>query len=1119
MMIFSARRALLATTTLITLTTLSANSAQAQIRTTDNVAGANCNGGAACTVLGFNATPAINVNNIPGTNPEIIVDSDTRLVVSADLTAGDGNVAINLAHDISSNGALTVVNTITGVGAADAVITVDDNVEIQRITINSGGGIVTQAGSTATGIKLLGADSWVHSDTFADRGIDVASGATLSVQEGSNAIDMSLADTYANIVNIDVNATLQGNILFGQGDLLVFTDSTGGAQTQQYYGDIVGDSGGGTETVRINAAGDTVNLYGELRDVDTVDIAAGALGFGSTFGDVNGRTQIDGGITMGNDTRLSVFGPVIVDANITGSNGDNELNFYNTSRLGDDGDEIISLLGGNDEVTIQSDARIFAATLDLGAGNDVLNFNGNSDAVNSIGDINVNIIGGAGSDRISVSRSDATDNARFNGDISGIENFWVSTGHLIFDADATIADSPTITMYNTGNRVVFGNTAGANLTNLDIRGTTSEASFNAVGAVFNTDITDSNGGNDDQTVEILNGTLNSAITLSGGTNQLNIQNGTFTGSYTSAGGTDTVTLASTGTMTNATLTDADGTGSTFEVNKDFEVDNTIIIDGFAIDIDNNSTFTVTDNTGLGSNTDLASITVQSGSTLKGTGTIRNAGGTFTNNGTYAPGNSVGTQIITGNFIQGAGGTLDIEFDNSGIDLVDITGTASLAGTLNLIELGAGATLNTPLVFLEADGGVTGTFNPVNRVFLMGTEITEATVGYDANSAFLTLSSFNGLDTSASTTTQSGSGVSASINAAADNNPSQNVVDVVNALEQSDDLGNALESQGNIVVNASTGQANTAMGQVVNVVRARMTGAEVTTTDTGVSSGNEYYSSGNYWVQAVGGWSDIDSDSNGLGSKTISYGGAVGLEFVLGDSDTTLGVFAGYTFSETDVNQLRDKGEVGNYQLGVYGTHSFDNNWRVNGTLSASYLDFETSRSTSQGTATADFDGYAGYATTELAYDIKKENYMLSPFGAIEASFINRDSYTESGAGVLNNDVESETTKYLSSVIGMEVSGDFTNNTNEYRFIPSARIGWAHQFLDDSATTKASFSQAPAIVFETQGPERSRDSMRLGLDLEFSQSDNDSVVGFARYDGDITSDAQAHSVRLGVAVKF
>lgn len=105
-------------------------------------------------------------------------------------------------------------------------------------------------------------------------------------------------------------------------------------------------------------------------------------------------------------------------------------------------------------------------------------------------------------------------------------------------------------------------------------------------------------------------------------------------------------------------------------------------------------------------------TVASGATLDGTGRIV---GNLVNNGTVAPGNSIGTLTVQGNYTQNAGSVLEIEFDAGGnIDLLDVTGNAVLnGGTIRFV--GIGGAEGQGGTFLRTGGTVTGTFATVETV--------------------------------------------------------------------------------------------------------------------------------------------------------------------------------------------------------------------------------------------------------------------------------------------------------------------------------------------------------------------------------------------------------------------
>ncbi len=86
---------------------------------------------------------------------------------------------------------------------------------------------------------------------------------------------------------------------------------------------------------------------------------------------------------------------------------------------------------------------------------------------------------------------------------------------------------------------------------------------------------------------------------------------------------------------------------------------------------------------------------------------------FTNSGILAPGNSPGTLNITGNFIQTAAGTLEIELGSTAHDILNVSGTATLAGILNVILYDDYVpAVDSSYDFLLAAGGISGMFTSI-----------------------------------------------------------------------------------------------------------------------------------------------------------------------------------------------------------------------------------------------------------------------------------------------------------------------------------------------------------------------------------------------------------------------
>ena len=115
--------------------------------------------------------------------------------------------------------------------------------------------------------------------------------------------------------------------------------------------------------------------------------------------------------------------------------------------------------------------------------------------------------------------------------------------------------------------------------------------------------------------------------------------------------------------------------------------------------------------GAGTISGLINFTISSGATLTGTGTIGSTAGATTNSGTIAPGNSIGTLTINGNFTNN--GTINAEVNglvSPNSDMIIVSGTANLGGTLNIINIG---TISVGNAFTLIQGSLNGSFTTVN----------------------------------------------------------------------------------------------------------------------------------------------------------------------------------------------------------------------------------------------------------------------------------------------------------------------------------------------------------------------------------------------------------------------
>lgn len=105
--------------------------------------------------------------------------------------------------------------------------------------------------------------------------------------------------------------------------------------------------------------------------------------------------------------------------------------------------------------------------------------------------------------------------------------------------------------------------------------------------------------------------------------------------------------------------------------------------------------------------------------------------------TLSPGNSPGTLTINGNLTMDANSKYRAEVQGPVADRINVTGIASLAGTLQVMPLGGPYTFNSPYTLLSAIGGRTGTFGIIDQTGAFGDGVTTA-VSYTGQEVQLTL---------------------------------------------------------------------------------------------------------------------------------------------------------------------------------------------------------------------------------------------------------------------------------------------------------------------------------------------------------------------------------------------
>lgn len=527
------------------------------------------------------------------------------------------------------------------------------------------------------------------------------------------------------------------------------------------------------------------------------------------------------------------------------------------------------------------------------------------------------------------------------------------------------------------------------------------------------------------------------------------------------------------------------------------------------------------------------VTIGAAGTLMGSGLIA---GDVANSGVLAPGNSIGTLTIIGNYTQNIGSTYQVEANAAGqSDRLAVTGTAAInGGTVSVLAESGNYRLRTLYTILTATGGVTGTYSDVtsNLAFLT------PSLSYDAHDVYLTLTrndvSFAGVAATANQYAVSSGLERASASAAGD------MSDVMNILLglSAEGARSAYDQMGGFSHISLAEAASFSFNRYISILSGRMAGFVAGGTvisntgnfllafsgDTGSDAGNmlvaaarniteENTSPRGFWVRGYGNMGD--RRGNDIATKYDYRGGGLiaGFDRKMNDK-LCLGAAAGYSYTKVDMDNLSEDGTVASYQGSLYGAYNIDP-WYVNGLVAYGYNRYDTSRTIIFGeiarTARADYDGHSLGGYVETGYRLKTKAVNIIPLASIQAGSLWRSALTERDAGTLDLSAESDRTTSLIGSLGVKLR-------NEYRIqngslTPEIRVRWLHEFADNDYTLTASFTGYPVSTFSVRGEGAQRDRAAVGAGLNWEINKRFSLA--LTCDATLSGDRLEHGGTAGI----
>ncbi|MDQ0589228.1 autotransporter-associated beta strand repeat-containing protein [Variovorax paradoxus] len=513
-----------------------------------------------------------------------------------------------------------------------------------------------------------------------------------------------------------------------------------------------------------------------------------------------------------------------------------------------------------------------------------------------------------------------------------------------------------------------------------------------------------------------------------------------------------------------------------------------------------------------------SVNVLAAGRLQGSGTV----GSLAVAGTIAPGNSIGTLTVNGNFTQAAGSTYEVEVDpaSNASDLIHAGGAASITGgaKLNVVRISSSDfVVGNRYTVLKADGGVTGTYSLGGDTRTAFVQLRDT---YDANNVYLSAEKVRSFTEVAGTPNQAA--VATALDSLPQSNALANAVaflpsdfaarDALNQLSMDLHASNksAMLEDSRFVREAAIDRLRTAScapGSAPQQQPAQPT-QEGRERDGCTPADNQARTA---WGQVFGSWGQVDGDGNAAKLKRDIGGFVVGADTGVGGG-WRVGAFGGYSRTSASTDARSSSAKTDSHHLGLYGATQWGAT-SVRLGASQSWNKTETSHSVRfagfADSLSADYDSTTTQLFGEAGHRIDAGGVALEPFARLAYVRLRSDAFLERG-GLAALYGEGGSADAAFTTLGLRASTQLGTTTRL-----RGMLGWRHAFGDTTPTSTHAF--AGSIPFTLAGVPLVKNVavVEAGVDMQLRPN----LTLGASYSGQFGNGLKDHGFKASLNWKF
>lgn len=490
--------------------------------------------------------------------------------------------------------------------------------------------------------------------------------------------------------------------------------------------------------------------------------------------------------------------------------------------------------------------------------------------------------------------------------------------------------------------------------------------------------------------------------------------------------------------------------------------------------------------------------------LQGNGNV----GSLIVDGQIAPGNSIGTLFVVGDYVQNANSMYEVDINAQGqSDLIAIGTTATInGGTVAVVKETGNYLPNTRYTILTAAGGVTGQYANLTQLNL---PFLNLALQYDANNVYLTILRATAPFMSMATTFNQINTANA-IDKLALTNP------IAIAL-----MNSASGAEERAALNSLSGEAHvSALSAWIEDSRyVREAALNRLQQDPFYRVENTALSQTNgtsWWGQGFGAWGHLAGNSNAARLNRSNQGVFIGVDKDL-HSDLRVGLLGGYSTSRYTVDARHSDIDSNNYHLATYVGMQV-NQWALRAGAAYSWLNIDSQRTAMApglfNRLRADYNGGVAQGFIEAAYEFNQQVLHWAPFVNLTDVNASTQQWDEQGGITALSGKVDENVVY--STLGVREGAEVFKST-QATIGQSLTVGWRHAYNHITPVSSLAFISG-GNEFAIAGVPIANNSLLIDASL-FARSIAKPITARLAYSGQIAHQSDDHAIYGNIVWQF